>query len=39
MALALNLDPAYVGAHQIMRYLVLCLVLPPVTAWLIKRII
>jgi uncharacterized membrane protein AbrB (regulator of aidB expression) len=39
MALALNLDPAYVGAHQIMRYLALCFVLPPITAWLLKRII
>ena len=37
MALALNLDPAYVGAHQIIRYLALCFVLPPITAWLIKR--
>lgn len=39
MALALHLDPAYVGAHQIMRYLALCFVLPPITAWLLRRIV
>ena len=39
IALALDLDPAYVGAHQIARYLGLCLVLPPITAWLLRRMI
>jgi uncharacterized membrane protein AbrB (regulator of aidB expression) len=28
MAFALNLDPAYVGTHQIARYLALAAVLP-----------
>jgi hypothetical protein len=37
MAFALNLDPAYVAAHQVARYVGLCLVLPPLAAWLIGR--
>ena len=32
MAFALNLDPAYVGAHQMARYLGLALLMPVVTA-------
>ncbi|MGE0147960.1 MAG: AbrB family transcriptional regulator [Parvibaculaceae bacterium] len=37
IALALNLDPAYVGAHQLARYLAMSLVVPPVTAYLLRR--
>jgi uncharacterized protein len=38
MAFALGLDPAYVGAHQIARYIGMVLLMPAVTAWLIGRI-
>ncbi len=38
MAFALDLDPAYVGAHQIVRYVGMVLLLPLVTAWLLGRI-
>jgi membrane AbrB-like protein len=37
IALALHLDPAYVGAHQLARYLGMSLVLPPLTAYLLRR--
>ncbi len=37
IALALHLDPAYVGAHQLARYLAMCVVIPPLTAWLLRR--
>jgi membrane AbrB-like protein len=37
MAFALNLDPAYVASHQIARYIGMCLLLPPIAAWLMKR--
>jgi uncharacterized protein len=38
MAFALGLDPAYVGAHQIARYIGMVLLMPAVTAYLIGRI-
>jgi uncharacterized protein len=38
MAFALDLDPAYVGAHQIARYVGMVLLMPVVTAWLLGRI-
>jgi uncharacterized membrane protein AbrB (regulator of aidB expression) len=37
MAFALNLDPAYVGAHQMARYLGLALFMPAVTAYVLGR--
>ncbi len=37
MAFALNLDPAYVAAHQVARYIGLVLVMPGVTAFLLNR--
>lgn len=37
IALALHLDPAYVGAHQLARYLAMSLVIPPLTAFLLRR--
>lgn len=37
IALALHLDPAYVGAHQLARYLAMCVIVPPVTAYLLRR--
>jgi len=37
MAFALNLDPAYVGAHQMARYLGLALLMPAVTAFVLGR--
>jgi len=37
IALALHLDPAYVGAHQLARYLAMCVFIPPLTAWLLRR--
>ena len=36
IALALHLDPAYVGAHQLVRYLAMSLVVPPLTAYLLR---
>jgi uncharacterized membrane protein AbrB (regulator of aidB expression) len=38
LAFALDLDPAYVGAHQIARYLGLALTMPWVTGWLVRRL-
>ena len=38
MAFALDLDPAYVGVHQIARYIGMVLLMPMVTAWLMQRI-
>jgi membrane AbrB-like protein len=38
MAFALGLDPAYVGAHQIARYVGMVLLMPAVTGWLVRRI-
>ncbi len=37
IALALHLDPAYVGAHQLARYLAMSVLVPPLTAWLLRR--
>ena len=37
MAFALNLDPAYVAAHQVARYVGICVVMPPLAAYLIGR--
>ena len=37
MAFALDLDPAYVAAHQLARYLGLSLCMPVLTAWLLRR--
>ena len=37
IALALHLDPTYVGAHQLARYLAMCLVIPPLAAYLLRR--
>ena len=38
IAFALNLDPAYVGAHQMARYLGLALLMPMVTAYVLARL-
>jgi membrane AbrB-like protein len=38
MAFALGLDPAYVGAHQMARYLGLALLMPPATAFVLARL-
>jgi hypothetical protein len=37
MAFALNLDPAYVAAHQVARYIGMVLLMPAVTAYLLDR--
>lgn len=37
MAFSLNLDPAYVGAHQMARYIGLALLMPMVTAYVLGR--
>ena len=37
IALALHLDPAYVGAHQLARYLAMCVAIPPLAAYLLRR--
>ena len=37
MAFSLNLDPAYVGAHQMVRYLALALLMPAATAYVLRR--
>lgn len=37
MAFALDMDPAYVGAHQMARYIGLALLMPAVTAYVLKR--
>lgn len=37
MAFSLNLDPAYVGAHQMARYLGLALLMPAATAYVLRR--
>jgi uncharacterized protein len=37
IAFALDLDPAYVGAHQMARYLGLALLMPVVTAYVLRR--
>lgn len=37
MSFALGLDPAFVGSHQIVRYVGMALVMPAVVAWLIGR--
>jgi uncharacterized protein len=36
IALALHLDPAYVGAHQLVRYLAMSVVVPPLTVYLLR---
>jgi membrane AbrB-like protein len=37
MAFALDLDPAYVGAHQMARYIGLALLMPMVTSFVLSR--
>jgi membrane AbrB-like protein len=37
MAFALNLDPAYVAAHQVARYIGMVLLMPGVTALMLRR--
>ena len=37
MAFSLNLDPAYVGAHQMARYIALALLMPAATAYVLRR--
>jgi hypothetical protein len=37
MAFALNLDPAYVAAHQVARYVGMVLLMPAVTAYVLNR--
>ena len=37
MAFALNLDPAYVGAHQMARYIGLALLMPAATSYVLRR--
>jgi len=37
IALALHMDPAYVSAHQLVRYLAMSLVVPTLTAYLVRR--
>jgi membrane AbrB-like protein len=37
MAFSLNLDPAYVGAHQMARYIGLALTMPMVTGFVLRR--
>jgi len=37
MAFALNLDPAYVGAHQIARYAGMALTMPWITGFVLRR--
>lgn len=37
MAFSLNLDPAYVGAHQMARYIALALLMPAATAYALRR--
>ncbi len=37
MAFALNLDPAYVAAHQVARYIGMVLLMPGITAFLLQR--
>lgn len=37
MAFALNLDPAYVAAHQVARYISLVLLMPAVTGFVLHR--
>jgi hypothetical protein len=36
MAFALDLDPAYVAAHQLARYIGIVLLVPPLAAWLMR---
>jgi membrane AbrB-like protein len=37
MAFSLNLDPAYVGAHQMARYIGLALLMPAATSYVLRR--
>ena len=37
MAFALNLDPAYVAAHQVARYIGMVILMPAVTAYVLNR--
>ena len=37
MAFSLNLDPAYVGVHQMARYIGLALLMPAVTGYVLRR--
>ena len=37
MSFALDLDPAYVAPHQIVRYVAICLILPPLVSWWLER--
>jgi membrane AbrB-like protein len=38
MAFSLNLDPAYVAAHQMVRYVALALLMPAVTGFVLARL-
>lgn len=37
MSFALDLDPAYVAAHQVVRYVAICLFLPPLVTVFLRR--
>lgn len=37
MSFALDLDPAYVAAHQVVRYVAICLFLPPLVTIFLRR--
>lgn len=37
MSFALDLDPAYVAAHQVVRYVAICLILPPLVSVFLRR--
>lgn len=37
MSFALDLDPAYVAAHQVVRYVAICLLLPPLVTIFLRR--
>lgn len=37
MSFALDLDPAYVAAHQVVRYVAICLILPPLVTIFLRR--
>jgi len=37
LAFALNLDPAFIAAHQVVRYLILSIVIPTVAEWMNRR--
>jgi hypothetical protein len=37
MSFALDLDPAYVAAHQVVRYVAICLILPPLVTIFLRK--